>query len=287
MNWLEWSNPVARWWFGLVAVSVINVAAWVLVRASVRRSLANAAAEVQRRARTVGWLSGVYVFGCAFRSVLPRADVQRICLFDTWFSNVFVGRSVATVAELSFVIQGAIVLHFVSTQLGSGFGRRVAVAIVAMIACAECFSWYAVISTNYLGNSVEESLWTLSYALVGVALVVLSSRTSGRLTWLVRGAALGCLAYVCFMLTTDVPMYLGRLLDDTQQTRTYLGLSDGVHDLLTRWVVTHDLDEWRTEIPWMSLYFSFAVWLSIGLCAAPLSVEAIARLQGAPSASKG
>ena len=42
-----------------------------------------------------------YVFGCAFRSFLPRADVQRICLFDTWLSSVFVGRTVATVAELA------------------------------------------------------------------------------------------------------------------------------------------------------------------------------------------
>ena len=28
-------------------------------------------------------LSAAYVFGCAFRSFLPRADVRRICLFDT------------------------------------------------------------------------------------------------------------------------------------------------------------------------------------------------------------
>ncbi len=41
-------------------------------------------------------LCAAYVFGCAFRSVLPRADVQRICLFDTWLSSVVVGRSVAT-----------------------------------------------------------------------------------------------------------------------------------------------------------------------------------------------
>jgi len=33
-------------------------------------------------------LSAVYVFGCAFRSILPRADVQRICLFNTWLSSV-------------------------------------------------------------------------------------------------------------------------------------------------------------------------------------------------------
>jgi hypothetical protein len=30
--------------------------------------------------------------------------------------------------------------------------------------------------------------------------------------------------------------------------------------------VTHDIAEWREEIPWMSLYFSAAVWASLALC---------------------
>jgi hypothetical protein len=34
----------------------------------------------------------------------------------------------------------------------------------------------------------------------------------------------------------------------------------------TRWVVTHDLAEWKDEIAWMSLYFSGAVWASLALC---------------------
>ena len=30
--------------------------------------------------------------------------------------------------------------------------------------------------------------------------------------------------------------------------------------------MTHDLAEWKDEIAWMSLYFSVAVWASLGLC---------------------
>jgi len=37
-------------------------------------------------------------------------------------------------------------------------------------------------------------------------------------------------------------------------------------DVSTRWVVTHDLAEWKDEIAWMSLYFSIAVWASLALC---------------------
>ncbi len=65
-------------------------------------------------------LCAAYVFGCAFRSFLPRADVQRICLFDTWLSSVVVGRSVATVAEICFAAQWAIILY----QLGTIIRRH-------------------------------------------------------------------------------------------------------------------------------------------------------------------
>jgi pimeloyl-ACP methyl ester carboxylesterase len=30
--------------------------------------------------------------------------------------------------------------------------------------------------------------------------------------------------------------------------------------------VTHDIAEWKDEMPWMSLYFSAAVWASLALC---------------------
>jgi hypothetical protein len=34
----------------------------------------------------------------------------------------------------------------------------------------------------------------------------------------------------------------------------------------TRWIVTHDLTQWKNEITWMSLYFSAALWASPALC---------------------
>ena len=41
---------------------------------------------------------------------------------------------------------------------------------------------------------------------------------------------------------------------------------EGLRDVSTRWVVTHDLAQWKDEIAWMSLYFSAAVWASLALC---------------------
>src|SRR5262245_41625807 len=107
-DWLTWSNPVAIWWGFLVGVSVVNVALWLLLN---HRLGTRDRRPGEFRIELLVLLCAAYVFGCAFRAVLPRADVERICLFDTWLSSVMVGRSVATVAELCFAVQWAIILH--------------------------------------------------------------------------------------------------------------------------------------------------------------------------------
>jgi hypothetical protein len=71
--------------------------------------------------------------------------------------------------------------------------------------------------------------------------------------------------YVVFMATVDVPMYFNRWQADLASGKEFLGLLAGLHDVATRWVVTHDIAEWRDEIAWMSLYFSTAVWASLAL----------------------
>lgn len=266
MNWLEWSNPVALWWGALVAISLLNILFWLFTRKflSVRKDLVT---------KAVLYLSSVYVFGCAFRSILPRADVQRICLFDTWFSNVFIGRSVATFAELSFVAQWAIVLNQVGKFSGSRVVEKISLLICPLILVAECFSWYGVITTHYLGNSFEESIWAFTYALITICLVLVFPKIIGALKMAVGLAVVGCVLYISFMVIVDVPMYLSRWQRDLQEGKVLLSLSDGLRDLTTRWIVTHDIGLWKTEIPWMSLYFSAAVWVSIALCYVPLSRE--------------
>ena len=87
---LAWSNPLAWWWSLLTLVSGANIAAWFWVY----RYLHEAPTGIHSASNVELMLlfSASYVFGCAFRSMLPRADVQRICLFDTWLSSVTVGR---------------------------------------------------------------------------------------------------------------------------------------------------------------------------------------------------
>jgi hypothetical protein len=260
--WLSWSNPVAVWWCCLVTVAALNIALLLDLRAAYRinpfggRSLAFAA-------EPLALLSAAYVLGCAFRSILPRADVQRICLFDTWLSSVLVGRSVATVAELCFAMQWAIVLRELAKITHSDTAKNISKLIVPLIAIAECCSWYAVVSTNFLGNVLENSLWTITFALIGIALLRLALSFRGVARYTLVALAAGTAGYVVFMCSVDVPMYFARWQTQLADGTHYLGLFAGLHDLATHWVVSRSFADWHNEIPWMSLYFSVAVWTSL------------------------
>src|ERR1700704_1918523 len=90
---LAWSNPLAWGWGLLTLVSGANIAVWFLLYRQLNEQPAGGLGGTSGTGLMLA-LSATYVFGCAFRSFLPRADVQRICLFDTWLSSVVVGRSV-------------------------------------------------------------------------------------------------------------------------------------------------------------------------------------------------
>ena len=272
------------WWAGLCAVSVLNVLAWAWSAAVLRRRhQAGGPVEALHFSRWQLLLSAGYVFGCAYRSVLPVFDVQRLCMFDTWLSSVIVGRSVATIAELCFAAQWALLLHGVARVADSRAVRGVANALLPLIVVAELCSWHAVLTTSNLGHVLEESIWGLCAAGVALSLLHLRSRCSRELRPLLLFCGVAGLAYVFYMFGVDVPMYWARWLADDALGRPYLSLGQGAVDASTRWWVSHRWDDWKSEVLWMSLYFSTAVWVSIGLIHAPLAAHqrpAVGRLGG-------
>lgn len=257
------------WWLCLCACSALNLVAWFAAARLLHRriGLLPAQARVLRRWQLL--LSAGYVLGCAYRSVCPVFDVPRLCLFDTGLASVAVGRTVATIAELCFVAQWALMLHEVAQAVGSRAATRIAAWLVPMIAVAETFSWYSVLTTSNIGHVVEESLWAAAAALVLWSMRHIWPRCSGRQRWLLGLWSLAGVAYVAYMVGVDVPMYWQRWVADEANGRAYLGLAQGLADVSGRWVVSHRWADWQGEVIWMSLYFSVAVWLSIGLVHAP------------------
>jgi hypothetical protein len=259
------ASEVVIWWVALSTVGILNCGAWLVLFARSRRSQ-SAQSPLQKSEL---WLSGGYVAICAFRSFFPRADVQRICLFDSGLSSVLTGRTVATVAELCFVAQWALILGQLAKSKESAFADAVSRVVVPVIGIAEVFSWYAVLTTNYVGNVIEESIWALIGASLVVSLVILWFRSHGAVKRALSIAIVCSAFYVGFMSLVDVPMYYARWRADSVAARPYLSIADGFFDLAQRWIVTGSLSEWIEEMPWMALYFSVAVWISLALTRVP------------------
>lgn len=253
------------WWSFLCGVSALNAVMWAV---SAHRLKHQAAAVPPEAWTLVKWqmlLSAGYVLGCGYRSVFPVFDVQRQVLIDSWLSSVIVGRSVATVAELCFAAQWALMLRSVARSCDSPFALRVSHGIVPMILLAEMFSWYAVLTTSNLGHVLEETLWGFSAAMLVVSLAFIWRNSDPALRPMLLATGIMGIGYVLYMLHIDVPMYWDRWIHDEGQGRQYLDVAQGLADTSGRWVVSHRWADWKSEVMWMSLYFSVAVWLSIGL----------------------
>jgi len=192
-------------------------------------------------------------------------DVPRTCLHDTWLSRIAAGRLVATVAELAFAAQWALLLREAASALGSIPAQRAARSILPIIVAAELFSWTAVLTINNLLHAIENSLWTLAAALAIASAASMLAGADARTRRFLHAVIATGAGYVAFMVSVDVPMYLARWHADLAAGRLHLSLAEGMRQLLARCVVVHDWAAWREDVPWLSLYFSVAVWISIAL----------------------
>jgi hypothetical protein len=267
------NDATLSWWSFLCGVSAINVLAWIASTLYLRRQSGPLRLGNESTMRWNLILCAGYVLGCAYRSAFPVYDVQRLVMVDSWLSSVVVGRTVATIAELCFVAQWALLLNTMAQTYRSQFAARVSRWIVPSILVAEICSWYAVVTTSNLGHVLEESIWGLTAALLVASFLLLWSRSDrAHRPFLAVASAIG-LAYVVYIFEVDVPMYWARWIFDEARGHQYLSITRGLADVSGRWVVSQRWSDWESEVIWMSLYFSVAVWLSIGLVHASLRLS--------------
>jgi hypothetical protein len=242
---------VRVWWASLCVLAAINITAWSLAAASLD--------PLQSRAQLI--LSAIYVFGCAFRSVFPVYDIPRRGLVNSWVSSVLLGRTIATLAELAFAAQFAVYLQ--TSDIDSV--RIASLAILPLIVIAEIFSWHAVLTRKNLGHVFENSLWGVCAVLVVTSFVAIALQSPAARSlvfgvWIVGGAL-----FVAYIFIVDVPMYWSRWKEDESLGRKYLSLTQGVVDASRCKHVSFEWEDWRSEVVWMTLYFSVGVWVSISL----------------------
>jgi hypothetical protein len=268
------SSRAVEWWHALLcALAVLNVILWSFAAIASHGSAPHAGAADSAH-QLLLLLSAGYVFGCAYRCVLPVYDIPRIAIVDSWLSSVVIGRTVATLAELCFAAQCALIVHRVALLSHSEFGQAASFAIVPCIALAEIFSWHAVLTTAQRGHAAENALWGVSAALLVISLLVIGPQRLAALyppmlAWCVAGVL-----YTAFIFLFDVPMYLSRWAQDQRAGRRYLSVAQGLNDVCRRRVVSHRWQDWKTEVLWMTLYFSFGVWSSISMVYASAALYA-------------
>ena len=145
---------------------------------------------------------------------------------------------------------------------------RVANVLLAANVVAQSCCNYAVITRDQRGHAVEESIWTLSA--IAIVFVCFQSWRAPRKSVLppanaafLRGALLFGPLYIAFMAAVDVPMYVRRSLDDLAANTRFLGFFEGLADTARCARFTRDDAFWTVEMPWMSLYFTLAVWAAL------------------------
>lgn len=260
-------GALLTWWLALCSAAAVNILIWTW---SAQRLLFRAPSwppdHLSMRRRLL-LLSAGYVAGCAFRSLLPMVDVERMCLHHTWLSQIAVGRTVATIAELCFAMQWALLLREGGVVCKPAyFASRL---IVPLIAVAELFSWGAVITSNYLLHAIENSLWTVAAALALAGFLSLRRNAAAATARFLNAASLCAGTYILFMASVDVPMYLSRWQQTGAAGDGSLPLAEGLRTLFAHCKVVHEWNAWREDIPWLTLYFTVAVWISIALAHAP------------------
>lgn len=118
------------------------------------------------------------------RSRAPLLRLKwRVCVWDTWLSGIFLGRTAATIAELCFALQCAFFVQRLSEITGM---RLVDLghAFVPLVIVAEIVCWHAVLSLNHIGRAIEETLWALMMLILsaafGMAAFAGTRRRTGR-----------------------------------------------------------------------------------------------------------
>jgi hypothetical protein len=143
---------------------------------------------------------------------------------------------------ICFAIQWAIVLRHLANLTEFGCGQKYLKGRRSADTSTRFCSWYAVMR-QLPGSAIENSLWAVAFLLIAGALLrcCLGSVVSFNLRWI---AVAGIAGYRYFC-AGRCPMYFNRWQADVTSGKELLGLFAGLHDVSTRWAVTHDIAHWK------------------------------------------
>jgi len=243
-----------RWWrAGLRAAALLNIVLWFVA--------ATAAGGGAYHGKQL-LLSAIFLAGCGYRSFFPAVYGKRFALTSGWPSSIFLGRTVAMVAELAFALQLMLVLEQWAQKTGLAAVASAGLAIVGLLSVAQLFCWYGVATRRYIGELLEESLWTLG----GAVMLAASARVAlHHLSFGVLVAMTSSGVFLAFMLLHNLPMYVRRIRHDRAAAAECLGFVEGLKDMALRRHISYHWPDWSGEAAWLTPYFTLGVWTSVGM----------------------
>ncbi len=252
---------VLTWWRVLCALAALNVCLWLVVWHIGPASAAYGGLQLV--------LSGVYVLVCAYRSVLPRVDLERLVVVDTRLSNIFLGRAAATIGETCFALQLGLLVHQLAEHAGVPRVQGVAWVVPMFMVVAQGFCWHSVLTLNHITQAVESILWAAGFLWMAVLLGVIARSSNGWINSLAIFGIACSTAFVAYVLSVDAPMYWRRYRYGRARGQAYLRLDHGARDAWQRRVHNGSWAVWKPDALWLTPYFSFGVWISIAMVCVP------------------
>ncbi|OLP95273.1 hypothetical protein AK812_SmicGene22640 [Symbiodinium microadriaticum] len=239
------------------------------------------------------WLGAVYILVVAYRSVFPADYPHRYVFWDNMMSSILIHRACATVEELAWVLQIAIIQSFCAAQ---------DLLLVTRLSLLCLFDAVARLMTRvdpkqvHDEKSYQETCWAIAFAIglpVYVHLLFATYRrsqechckkqpaevgreaTCGCFTGLHFAIALTifCLGYVPYMAAVDVPSYWEAYDVQKLEGIEPNGFKQGVWNAFTYREQTRALSSWQSNLLWKTVYFTLGPWLSLAMMTAPVLPE--------------
>jgi hypothetical protein len=245
---------VLFWWFVISKYSIYNIEKLYYLEYNKNNIIA----------KHVYYTSWIFIIACSIRSIFPRIDGQRTCLFDTWLSYPLVGRICATFGEIAFVYQLTLVTKSFARKLDCVSIYKGMNIVMILIYLAQILCWYGVLFKKNLMHVIEEFIWMIAMLSIGFSYLYFSDLVRYDLTkYKFLLAFIISIGYGIFMMFIDVPMYYDRFVK--YNSSTSLSFSDSINDMYSCKVTSSSYSTWKSEILWMTGYFIGATYLSIKL----------------------